>query len=68
MNELSIGRRVELSACSRCAPGTVTAVGRNQRFEVVFDDMPGTRWLLRAESLRVVEQLQKTTNRKELAL
>jgi hypothetical protein len=57
MNELSIGARVELSACSRCAPGTITALRRN-RLEVVFDDMPTTRWLLRAETL----QLAPTTH------
>jgi hypothetical protein len=52
MNELSIGARVELSACSRCAPGTIIAFRRN-RLEVVFDDMPTTRWLLRAETLQL---------------
>ena len=54
---LRVGNRVELINCTRCQPGTVTAFSRN-RIEVVFDDMPGTRWLLRDESLRMVEQKQ----------
>jgi hypothetical protein len=50
--EFGIGSRVELRSCTRCSAGTVRAFNRN-RLEVVFDDMPGTRWLLRAETLQL---------------
>ena len=56
MTDLRIGNEVELINCSRCSSGTVTGFSRN-RIEVVFADQPGTRWLLRAESLRLVEQV-----------
>ena len=53
--ESRVGDRVELASCNRCAAGTV--IDRNRgRLVVTFDDMPGTRWLLRADSLRVVAQ------------
>jgi hypothetical protein len=50
---LRIGNRVELINCTRCQPGTVTGFSRN-RVELELDDEPNVRWLLRAESLRLV--------------
>jgi hypothetical protein len=52
MSDFQLGDRVELLSCAGCAAGTVTALGR--RVEVSFDDQPGSRWMLKRESLRLV--------------
>jgi hypothetical protein len=53
MTQLRIGDRIVMVSCTHCPAGTVTALTRT-RIEVVLDDMPGTRWLLRPESLQIV--------------
>ena len=51
--ELRIGDRVEMINCHCCAYGTVIGYSRN-RIMACFDDQPGTKWLLRPDSLRLV--------------
>jgi hypothetical protein len=69
-DQLCVGDKVELLSCSSGAPGVVKAIRRG-RLEVEFSDMPGARWWLSPESLKVVKrhlaEQPRTTNRKELA-
>jgi hypothetical protein len=65
MDDLRIGDRVELIACTGPA-GTVVDL-RGRKVQVRFDDQPGCLWVLRASSLQSVGSTNACSNPNVLA-
>jgi hypothetical protein len=60
MSTFQVGDKVTLTSCTGCPPGEILGFTRN-RVIVELNDMPGTKWLLRPESLRLIPTAEQVT-------